>query len=73
MYGQGKLTRRIRSIAPSGRQTLVTDHGATQVAPVPRFSHTRTTLPPPLADPIDVEDVVADWSAAVGSSPVGMS
>jgi alpha-methylacyl-CoA racemase len=55
------------------RQTLVTSHGATQVAPVPRFSHTRTTLPPPLADPIDVEDVVSDWSAAVGSSPVGMS
>jgi alpha-methylacyl-CoA racemase len=44
------------------RATMVTAHGVTQVAPVPRFSRTQTQLPAPMSDPEPVEDVLAAWS-----------
>jgi hypothetical protein len=40
-------------------------HGATQVAPMPRFSDTPTTLPPPMCDPIDVDDVLSTWGRSL--------
>ncbi|HEX2316475.1 MAG TPA: CaiB/BaiF CoA-transferase family protein [Thermomonospora sp.] len=51
------------------RRTIVTEHGATQVAPVPRFSHTELRLPAPMADPVDVGEVLADWTDAADPTP----
>jgi alpha-methylacyl-CoA racemase len=44
------------------RQTLVTADGLTQVAPAPRFSRTPAKLPPPMADPVGVDEVLAGWA-----------
>ena len=45
------------------RQSIVTANGTTQVAPAPRFSRTPAELPPPMADPVDIDEVLAGWSA----------
>ena len=44
------------------RRNIVTANGATQVAPAPRFSRTPAVLPDPMSDPVDVDDVLADWA-----------
>ena len=43
------------------RQTIVTANGTTQAAPAPRFSCTPAALPPPMADPVDADDVLRGW------------
>jgi alpha-methylacyl-CoA racemase len=53
------------------RQTVVTAHGTTQVAPAPRFSRTPAELPPPMADPVDIDDVLAGWGASPGGASDG--
>lgn len=45
-----------------GRASIVRANGAYQSAPAPRFSGTPLDLPAPMADPIAVDDVLADWA-----------
>ena len=51
------------------RQTIVTANGTTQVAPAPRFSRTPAGLPPPMADTVAVDDVLAGWARLPAAHP----
>lgn len=51
------------------RQTIVTADGTTQVAPAPRFSRTPAGLPPPMADPAAIDDVLAGWARLPAARP----
>lgn len=43
------------------RETLVVVNGVPQAGVAPRFSETPGTIPPPLADPVSLEEVLATW------------
>jgi alpha-methylacyl-CoA racemase len=45
----------------AARATIVPGDGGWQAAPAPRFSRTSTSLPPPCAQPEDLEDLLGDW------------
>ncbi len=40
-----------------------------QVASAPRFSRTPAGLPPPMADPVDVDDMLAGWTRLPAARP----
>lgn len=44
------------------RGSIVHAHGAYQAAPAPRFSRTPAVLPEPMADPVPLDEVLADWT-----------
>jgi alpha-methylacyl-CoA racemase len=50
------------------RRTVITANGATQVAPVPRFSGTPAGLPDPMSEPLGVDDVLAGWADGANTS-----